>query len=185
MQLVVVESLVRDKASNVQKSPTNQRCFASLYTKGPVTIMRLLLISPLFFASIAFAEDAKDELVKLTGTWEITSVVAAGNEMPKRKGFVMLVVKDGRLSMVDDGKPIETFSNLRMTLDPKKSPKVLDLIRGDNEELPAIYELKDDELKIAISMVPLKRKPDEKLPRPESFDSKGKEFLVITAKRRK
>jgi hypothetical protein len=78
-----------------------------------------------------------------------------------------------------------TFKNLQLDLGPRKVPRAVDLVRGDKESLPCIYELKDDELKLAMPLVPRDRKPEEPLARPASFDTKDKPVLVLIARRSK
>ncbi|HSQ56579.1 MAG TPA: hypothetical protein VLM40_12625, partial [Gemmata sp.] len=94
-----------------------------------------------------------------------------------------VVIKDGKANFLSAGKELETFRNLKIELDPKKKPRAMDLLRGPNEGLPCIYEVTATDLKIAMPLVPKKRKPGEGLPRPESFDSKDKPVMVFIAKR--
>jgi uncharacterized protein (TIGR03067 family) len=135
----------------------------------------------------AVADDAaKADLAKLEGTWDVVSIEAGGMKMPAGQGGPeKAVIKDGVATFFAQGKAMPTFKDLKLQLDPKKKPKAVDLVRGGKEILPCIYEVTDDGLKLAMPLVPLNRKPQEPLPRPESFDSKGQEFIVLTAKRGK
>jgi hypothetical protein len=58
-------------------------------------------------------------------------------------------------------------------------------VRGEKESLPCIYALKEEELKLAMPFVPKGRNSGERLLRPESFETKDKPVMVLTAKRRK
>lgn len=145
--------------------------------------MRFALL-PLLCAAPAFADEA--EFKKLAGTYDIKSIMADGERMPAGKGGPdQIVIKDGKFTLMMGGKAMGTFADLTMEIDAKKTPKAIDLIREGKDQLPAVYELKDDELKLAMPLVPLQKKKGELLPRPDSFETKGKEYLVVTAKRKK
>lgn len=131
-------------------------------------------------------DDRKNEMQKLEGTWKIVSIEMAGKKVDPGKGAPeQAVIKDGKATFFTGGKEIPTFKDLKLELDPTKKPKSLDLVRGEKESLPCIYEVTADELKVAMPLVPKERKPGEALPRPESFDLKDKPFMVLTAKRDK
>ena len=78
-----------------------------------------------------------------------------------------------------------TFKDLKLQVDAKQKPNAVDLVRGEKERLPCIFEVTADELKLAMPLVPKERKPGEELQRPESFDSKDKPVMVLLAKRSK
>jgi hypothetical protein len=78
-----------------------------------------------------------------------------------------------------------TFKDLRLVVDPTKTPKAIDLVRGDKESLPCIYERTADGFKLAMPMVPRDHKPGDLLPRPTSFETKDRMVMVLTAKRSK
>jgi uncharacterized protein (TIGR03067 family) len=129
---------------------------------------------------------AKADLAKLEGTWEVTGADVAGKKSDaKAFGVEKLVVKDGKLTLFSGGKELRVY---QLTLDPAKTPKATDLVRdrdGAKEQLPCIYQLDGDEFKLGMPLVPKDRKPGEALPRPESFETKDKPVLVLTAKRAK
>ena len=134
----------------------------------------------------ASADDAKTELGRLEGEWEVVGVEAGGMKAPAGSGGPeKAVVRDGTVTFFAQGKEMPTFRGLKVEADPRKKPKALDLVRGGRERLPCIYELSDGEWKLAMPLVPKDRKPGEHLPRPESFDTKDKPVMVLVAKRGK
>ena len=141
-----------------------------------------------FFISAATASAAQDEIDSdaplLEGTWNVASIEAGGRKMEAAGGAPeKAVIKDGKVTFFSQGKEMSTFKNLKLQVDAKKKPKALDLVRNANETLPCIYELTQDEWKIAMPLVPKDKKPDELLPRPESFDTSNQPVMVLTAKR--
>lgn len=145
-----------------------------------------------FLVSVGAADDeaGKADLRKLEGVWKVVSLevadvkVKAGPGRPEK-----LVIKDGKMTIFSGGKEVPTAKNLRLVLDPNEKPKAVDLVRGEKESLPCIYEVTADKLKLAMPLIRAKKKPGERIPRPESFDTqdaeKDKPFLVLTAKRSK
>ena len=108
-------------------------------------------------AAVAAEDDAKADLAKLDGSWEIVAIEAGGMKMDARKGAPeKAVVREGKATFFTDGKEIPTFKDMRLDLDPKKTPRSVDLVRNEKESLPCIYEIKGDEWKIAMPLVPKK-----------------------------
>ena len=138
-------------------------------------------------AAVAAEDDAKADLAKLDGSWEIVAIEAGGMKMDARKGAPeKAVVREGKATFFTDGKEIPTFKDMRLDLDPKKTPRSVDLVRNEKEKSPCIYEIKGGRMgKSPCPWVPKEGKTGEKLPRPESFDSKDKPVMVMTLKRAK
>jgi uncharacterized protein (TIGR03067 family) len=153
--------------------------------------MRTIMSSVVVVLAVALASAAADDapsadLKALEGTWEVVSIDAGGMKLePSKAGIEKAVVKDGKVTFFVQGKEVPTFKDLKLQIDAKKKPKTLDLLRGEKEALPCIYEVTGDEWKLAMPLVPKDRKPGEALPRPESFDSKDKPIMVVIAKRSK
>lgn len=144
------------------------------------------LVACLLVSAAQSGDDAQAELRKLEGAWHVVSFEWAGMKAdPFKGGPEKAVIKGGKATFFTGGKEIPHLTDLKLILDPKKKPKAVDLVRGEKESLPCIYEVTADELKIAMPYVPKDRKPGENLPRPESFDTKDKPFMVLTAKRSK
>jgi uncharacterized protein (TIGR03067 family) len=146
-----------------------------------------VLVAGFVVSAVTAAEDdTKAELKRFEGSWEVVSIEASLMKTAPGKGAPQkAIIKDGKATFFAQGKELPTFKDLTLAIDPKKKPKVLDFIRGGNECLPCIYELTDQELKLAMPLVPKERKPGDRLPRPESFDTTGKPFLVLIMKRSK
>jgi uncharacterized protein (TIGR03067 family) len=151
--------------------------------KQPIVI---LVASFIVSASLAADDDNKAEMQKLEGTWKIVSFEVEGRKVDPGKGAPeKAVIKSGKATLFAGGKEIPTFRDLKLELDPKKKPKAVDLVRGEKESLPCIYEVTAKELKLAMPLIPDKKKPTDKLSRPESFESKDKPIMIMTAKRAK
>jgi uncharacterized protein (TIGR03067 family) len=123
-------------------------------------------------------EDAvKKELKALDGTWEITSVLKDGKEMPIPPGAAQVVISGGKYREIVDGKEMESGT---FTVDPGKTPKAMDIsiLEGNDKgkKQLAIYELKGDELKMSVA-------PPDGKDRPT--DLTGKATGVVTYKRKK
>jgi uncharacterized protein (TIGR03067 family) len=131
-------------------------------------------------------DENKADLKKLEGSWDVVSMDVAGMKTEAGKGAPdKLVVKDGKMALIVDGKELNAFKDLKLELNAKKKPKAVDLLREGKETLPCIYEVTEEEVKIALPLIPKERKPGEVLPRPESFETKDKPVMVIVAKRGK
>jgi uncharacterized protein (TIGR03067 family) len=147
----------------------------------PLPVLGLVL-----FVGFPAAADPRDEPAKkdpkdvksLEGTWEAKSALFAGKEMPPPAGGVKLILLTDpalKYTVKMEGKD-ETGT---FTADPAKNPRTIDYIPADGTEKGkkhlAIYELKDDELKIAVG--------DPGGPRPKDFS--GKVSPVLTFKKAK
>jgi uncharacterized protein (TIGR03067 family) len=129
--------------------------------------------------TVAQADDAKKELEKLQGKWDITKVVSDGTATDNLKGVQAVFDKD-TLSLIGEGGKRE----FAIKLDPTKKPKALDMTALDGElkdkTNPAIYELEGDVLKLCLSNELGENK------RPAELASKeGSKLLLMTFKRSK
>jgi uncharacterized protein (TIGR03067 family) len=131
-------------------------------------------------------DDAKQKAIKDTwqkrnGTWEPVSFVNDGKETPVPKdGKFVLVYKDETYTDLYEGKVVgEGLSKV----DPTQDPKALDILpkvgAGQKQmTILAIYELKDDELRVCM-VGPGKERPKE-------FSAKeGSGQMLFTFKRLK
>jgi uncharacterized protein (TIGR03067 family) len=138
-----------------------------------------MMVIPILALSLAAApkdETVKKELKRLQGTWKVIRFEAGGKD-ETAKGPKKIVIKGDELQGL--------APNVKFRIDPAKKPKTLDLIdKSDPKRIfPLIYELKDDELKIVIPLVPAGKGEAPK--RPDSFETKDKPLALITAKREK
>jgi uncharacterized protein (TIGR03067 family) len=154
------------------------------------SLILLVGLCPLLAADGPKADPAKDEaareLARLQGKWQL----AANDEDGKvtkirslRDGYLMSIEKDLILEFTDEGKHLATKASFR--IDPTKTPKTIDetivFVEGvptaKGKKIQGIYELKGDELKIALPIPPFGT-------RPKSFTTrKGDLFVVCTYKR--
>jgi len=138
------------------------------------------LAAALCVAALPGAEDPKAEALKkevkaLEGTWDGKSRLVDGKEEPPPPGGAQLILEGTKYTIKVEGKVKETGT---WTVDPSKTPRTIDLKEnGTNEKTPGpcIYEVKGDELKVAV--------PQPGGERPKDFSGKGTE--VYTFKRAK
>ncbi len=121
-----------------------------------------------------------EDLKKLEGTWEVTSLEVDGMVQPKDKTPKQIVITADRLKMAPQG------SEISFKIDPSKSPKwiTLSLKKDDTTTtIPGIYQLKGDELWLCISVAEKGKAFEGK--RPEDFETKGKLVSLFKAQRAK
>jgi uncharacterized protein (TIGR03067 family) len=143
-------------------------------------------LAAVVFVSVIVAadDDAKAEMQKLEGAWKVVSFEAGGMKVDPGKGAPeKIVIKNGKATFFAGGKEIPHLREVRLDLDPKAKPKAINLVRGENETLPCIYEVTANELKLGMPMAREKGDPGAPAPRPKSFDTKDKPFVVLTTER--
>lgn len=131
-------------------------------------------------------DPVKKDLALLQGAWEIVGKEfmgkkAAKGEIDKLKGE--MVIKDGKITQWQDDAGVKAVvSEATFKIDPKAKPKALDLTYtkapiNEGKTIQAIYEVKDDTLKVCYAFM-----PDDK--RPTEFAGKGDgKTLFLTYKR--
>jgi uncharacterized protein (TIGR03067 family) len=139
----------------------------------------------LFFAATYSAVDDKDdpikrEQAKLEGTWSFVEITGgskkiAADDLKDRR----MVFKGNTVAMTAKG---EVYAKGTYTVDPKKSPATMTteitvVKEADKFTIPAIYELKDDSLKLCEP-----QGPDG--PRPKEFEA-TENTVLATLKREK
>jgi uncharacterized protein (TIGR03067 family) len=143
--------------------------------------MRLTILLLLVIASALLADEQSDSK-RMQGRWEITTLYIMGQDrMP-----VVREQKDGTVLQVDGDKMSGFNGEMKFKLDVLKKPKWMDITLQSGHrilEVPAIYELTANELKIV--MAPAPTKPSDKVRRPESLESKEKSFIYLRARRAK
>jgi uncharacterized protein (TIGR03067 family) len=138
----------------------------------------------LLLTGVARADDAKKELEKLQGTWEIVEVVKNGRAIAPetlKGGQVVFKGDEMTLKAGSDDKDPRKF---RVKLDPSKNPKAVDMTALNRDykgsSSPAIYEVDDDTLKLCSPNSP------ETKERPTELKSeKGSQVVLFTLKRPK
>src|SRR5262249_14838532 len=116
---------------------------------------------------------------KLQGTWTVVSMERRGKAAPADEVNAYKVIIKGDLFTVEDKREGKEEEQLKITLDPTKKPKAIDLIPQGRKKgrgtLKGIYELDGDTLKINVT----KRENGE---RPTAFASgtdKDESLLVL------
>ena len=149
--------------------------------------MKLRMIGASLLIVVALGTSARsgdDEKVKkiraeMNGTWIPSAAELDGEKQPKQVfETIKLVIKDEKYTatvgeQVDEGT---------VTLDVESDPAGME-IKGtkgpnDGKTIPAIYELKDDTLKVCYNLEGKKR--------PKEFKTKaGSKYYLVTYKREK
>ena len=129
-------------------------------------VLALLAVGLLVAADRPKADDATEELKKLTGTWTLVSEVADGEERDADhlKKIKWIINEDGTWKVLEDGK---VKYRGKLTVDPAKKPKTIDSTLAGEQEgtvVRSIYELKDDSLKHCFAVGK---------DRPKAFESKS------------
>lgn len=147
--------------------------------------IRLMLAASLIVACVSSnARSSDDEKVKkvraeMNGTWVPTEAELDGEKLPEKLfKSIKLVLKDAQYTarvgeQVDEGT---------VTLDLESDPTGMEIkgTKGPNEgkTIPAIYELKDDVLKVCYNL--------EGKNRPKEFKTTaGSKFYMVTYKKDK
>ncbi len=146
---------------------------------------RLMLATAIIivsFATVARSHDDEKEkkvLAEMTGTWVPTAAELDGEKLPEKMyKTIKLVVKDEKYT-VTVGKQVDEGT---VKLDLESDPTGMDIkgTKGPNEgkTIPAIYELKDDTLKVCYNLEGEKR--------PKEFKTTaGSKYYLVTYKREK
>lgn len=147
--------------------------------KLAITLL-LVAMAATLSASVRAAEPSQKDIEAMQGTWAIESFTLDGNKLdPEQlKGWQRIV--DNSHVVWKNGT--ETIVELDIKFDPSQEPMTLDskIATGDakGKTILAIYELKDDELRVCFAM------PDK--PRPTEYSSPaGSGQSLYTAKRTK
>jgi uncharacterized protein (TIGR03067 family) len=128
--------------------------------------MALLLLAAL--AGTRVLGDGGPDMKPMDGTWKPQSAELAGRKYPQKILDTMKLVLKGESYLVEVGGHIDEG---RTKLDPAKSPKAIDIMgtKGPNvgKTFLAIYELKDDELKVCYDLSG-KSRPTEFATKPDT-----------------
>lgn len=130
---------------------------------------------------------------KLAGTWTATSAISRGKPVPQEdfaKAMVSFTFKDGKYSIQANGEQVESGT---YKVDAAKQPATIDLTVGKGADKEGakhlgIYKIEGDSLTLAIAMPHTFSTSDKNkapLPRPKTFEGKGKDDEVMVLKRAK
>jgi len=123
---------------------------------------------------VTLAQDAKKELEKLQGTWQVVEYFQGGRSAPPAKLKGQKFVFEGdKMRMVGLGSPTE----YTVKLDPATDPKCIDAKLGDAKIkgflFLGIYKLDKDRLTLALDM------DAKKSARPTKFEAKQRSPVQI------
>ncbi len=142
---------------------------------------RMALLLLVGISAHALADEPSEKFREaMQGTWTIQSFTADGKDIPAETLNTWRRIVAGDHVTWKQGE--EVLLELDMKFDTSAKPMTLDstMTTGDSkgQTLPAIFELKDDELRVCFG-------PPDK-PRPSEFASPmGSGLLMFTAKRTK
>jgi uncharacterized protein (TIGR03067 family) len=141
--------------------------------------MAILLVA-FIHASVLRGEDAKADLDKFQGTWEVTKYERNGEQFPV---MAMKFTGDKMQRYAAAGDPSPSRPEWTIKLDPSKKPRAIDatVLTGPlmGKTRLGIYQLDAEELKLCLAR-------PEVTDRPTEFKSnEGSQLEVITLKRSK
>ena len=136
-----------------------------------------MILAAVVLVSCVNAADPKRELELMQGTWVIVSAEMGGEKVEGFKDAKLIIDKDSYAVTVGGQKDKGVLN-----LDPSQSPRAMDIVgrEGPNKgkTFPAIYELRDESMKICYALDGTKR--------PTEFSSKGdKKLFLVHYKRQK
>jgi uncharacterized protein (TIGR03067 family) len=123
------------------------------------------------------------ELNALQGEWTLVALEAGGKKLGEGQGEIMVIKDDTLIMKNKDGSE---NMKAKFTIDPTGKIKSMDWAtkRGDMPiDIPLIYSLEGDDLKIVMPLV--EKGKGETPKRPETFDTKDKPLMLFTLKRLK
>ena len=148
----------------------------------------LTILAIILFVVAASAGDVAEDKKTIQGTWSIVYAVFEGKQVPAAEiKKAEIVIAAEKLTLREKGKEGNVW---QYTLDPSKKPKTIDVIvktfklrpGGEAvellmEKMVGIYDLKGDDLRIALSKgISLKKdakdqiEADKSVVRPSSFE---------------
>ncbi len=142
-------------------------------------IVIVLPIACLLLQSSVWSDTAKEERLTLDGTWLPVQAELAGQKFPDELLKTMkLTMADGKYTV----KVSDVVDKGTYKLDPEAKPKAIDITGGEGpnkgKTFLAIYELKDDSLRVCYDLEGKKRPTDFKT-------EKDTQLFLVTYKRDK
>jgi uncharacterized protein (TIGR03067 family) len=130
------------------------------------------LIAFALLAVPLLADDKKPANPDLNGKWEVASATYDGNEQKATAG-ARLEFADGEFQTLKNGKVVRT---IKFTVDPKESPKRINMVNDKGDAAPGIYKVDKDELTLCY-----RDYGDSASGPPEKFESKpgGRMYLIV------
>jgi uncharacterized protein (TIGR03067 family) len=117
------------------------------------TILSVTLASVFVIGIAAAGDDAKADLKRLQGTWQVVSATSKGEKVPAEDiADLELVIEGDKINVREKGRIQE-----RMTfkIDPGKKPRAIDFTHTEGSKKDkvdhAIYQVDGDNLKICVN----------------------------------
>ena len=138
-----------------------------------------ICVATILFAAAAGGQDAADERKLLQGTWLPTAAELGENSFDEATLKTIKLVVEGDKYTVTVGKAVDKGTT---KIDPAAKPKTMDILGSDGpnkgKTILAIYELKDDTLRVCYDL--------SGKARPTEFKTKkGEQLFLATYKRAK
>ena len=138
-----------------------------------------ICVATILFAAAAGGQDAADERKLLQGTWLPTAAELGANSFDEATLKTIKLVVEGDKYTVTVGKAVDKGTT---KIDPAAKPKTMDILGSDGpnkgKTILAIYELKDDTLRVCYDL--------SGKARPTEFKTKkGEQLFLATYKRSK
>src|SRR5262245_58456328 len=116
------------------------------------TAIGLSVIS-VFFLGSATAQDAKKDLEKLAGRWDVTELTYNGKEHNLK---IKIIFKGAEGVVEGNDKVTNEYAKIKIKLEPDTKPRGMDItiVAGSQTDatMEGIYELKNDELRICAKV---------------------------------
>jgi uncharacterized protein (TIGR03067 family) len=124
------------------------------WSENNMKIAFCLLLAVVSTVGAGDAKDAKKELAKFDGVWNVTEVTYNGKDHSKLK--FNFVFKGDEVVVEGDDKVKVEYARLKIKVDSTTTPKIFDLTVGagvqKGADMEGIYELKGDELRICVKV---------------------------------
>jgi len=138
-----------------------------------------ICVATILFAAAAGGQDAADERKLLQGTWLPTAAELGEKSFDEATLKTIKLVVEGDKYTVTVGKAVDKGTT---KIDPAAKPKTMDILGSDGpnkgKTILAIYELKDDTLRVCYDL--------SGKARPTEFKTKkGEQLFLATYKRSK
>jgi uncharacterized protein (TIGR03067 family) len=125
----------------------------------------------------------KTQPQELQGTWKLKAFEVMGQKVPQLPFAELVITADAYI--MKSNRAEDEPSAMRYTLDPKAKPKAINLLppKGDDSKAvwKGIYTMDGDELKICLPLIKTGDSPSDN--RPDTFITKDKDLMLITAVR--
>jgi uncharacterized protein (TIGR03067 family) len=113
-----------------------------------------MLVVALSLGAGGSPDEQKKELAKLAGTWSLSELTYDGEDHSKLKFKIVFKGNEGTVEGND--KVTNEYSKIKFKINPSAKPRTMDITIAAGSQtdatMEAIYELKDDELRICAKV---------------------------------